>query len=175
MPAAALLAGVSSICAKAQTGSLGDKLVEASESAVALLRNVALPPRPSHIEDPAREFLFREERARHCPRNPSRPNDSWNHHGGTGKSRLPLPPHLQQGPEPQVLVRHSGFVMRTGLPTLRFHQYKILVVGQEKRRDVPVLFHVVHTFTRRYSPAKAPSPSTPAPGRQASRLRALPR
>ena len=48
--------------------------------------------------------------------------------------------------------------MRTGLPTLRFHQYKILVVGQEKRRDVPVLFHVVHTFTRRYSPAKAPSP-----------------
>ena len=148
---AGLLAGVSTMYSKAQAGSLGDKLTDALESAVALLRSTDLPPRPPHILDPRQEFLFREEKpGRQCVRNPSRPNDAWNHHGGTGKSRLPIPPHLQRGPEPQLLIRRSGFVIRHGEPTLRFHQYKIVVVGQEKRRDgVPVLFHVVHTFSRR--------------------------
>ena len=156
---------------KAQAGSLGDKLTDALESAVALLRSTDLPPRPPHILDPRQEFLFREEKpGRQCVRNPSHPNDAWNHHGGTGKSRLPVPPHLQRGPEPQLLIRRSGFVIRHGQPTLRFHQYKIVVVGQEKRRDgVPVLFHVVHTFSRPYVPSPsyqmAAAPMAPAPKR----------
>ena len=122
--------------AAAQVGELGVGIDEAMERAVALLRSSGLPPRPTHIENPAREFLFLEQRSvRRYSRNKARPIDSWQHHGGTSRVKMQLPARLQQGESPQVLVRRLGKVVRHDQPELRFHQYEI--------DDEKVLYHII--------------------------------
>ena len=118
------------------------------EPAVALLRSSGLPPRPTHIENPAREFLFLEQRSvRRYSRNKARPIDSWQHHGGTSRVKMQLPARLQQGESPQVLVRRLGKVVRHDQPELRFHQYEI--------DDVKVLYHIIGGDRKRGRPPLA--------------------
>ena len=122
---------------KARSGPLGAKVADAAAHAVALLRSSGmLSGRPTHLEGASAPFLFLEERGggHRYSRAQSRPYDVWRQHGGTSVTQMTLPSHLQLGPNPQVLIRRLGKIVRHGLPELRFHQYEIAPVPPEHCR-----------------------------------------
>jgi hypothetical protein len=109
-----------------------------------------LPIRPSNVDGAGTPALFREKRPQPTRRykTGNAPLDVWKPHGGTSTRRLRLPDLLQPGPgvPRQEIIRRSGKIVRpNGLPSLRFRQYELGVVGapKPKRPNDVVLFHVL--------------------------------